>query len=236
MVKFVPEENRVIVVPLPAQTVSSSTGSIFKDIYASGGPKTLKQAVEKTLDISIDYYTTVSDATFEDVYDLIGGVIFTPQEELYRLSEKNDEDDISYRAGVAVTISGKQAITLLAADVFSGGRAENLELLGSVLTQLINNAFQQPSATRNSLDNYFSKLFSESGTNYTSAKYRENKDSILEMLDRNLKPVLLKKPDGVWEDTTKFTVSSTFKNELLEIYGYKAVSTPVEQSAEEIIE
>lgn len=222
VIKFIPEENRVIVVPLPAQTASGKSSTPFKEIYSVGGIKNLKESVEKTLNISIDYYSAVSDTTFENVYDLIGGVIFTPSEELYRLSENDDADDISYRAGVPVELAGRQARTLLAANVFSNGKEGNLELLGNILRQLINNAFQQVNATKNSIDIIYDKLTSnDKETNYMAGQYRTHKQFILEMLDKNLKPVMLKIPDGTWNEDGTFTIASTFSNELLEVYGIK---------------
>ncbi|MBR6045125.1 MAG: LCP family protein [Ruminococcus sp.] len=222
--KVIPEENHVIIVPLPAETVDSSTGKLFKETYISGGITNLKQSVEQTLNISIDHYVTVSEGAFESIFDIIGGVIFTPSEELYRISENDDEADISYRAGIPVELTARQARILLASGLLPEGKKSEQDLFASILNQLTVNAFQQATLTKNSLDNIFNKLVNGGQTDYTNADYRENKPYLTELLDKNIKPVLLKKPDGEWKEDDRFVIAQTFMNELAEVYGIKAVN------------
>jgi len=217
--KFAPERGKVIIVPLPKETVNEATGEMFSDIYDKNGTKSLKKAAEDTLGISIDNYMTVSNSAFESVYDMIGGVIFTPKEELYRLVEGQDAQDISYRAGIPVELSSIQATTLLSAHMFSNGAQGDLELIGSILQQLTNSAFQQVTLTKNSLDNIFGKLRGTGENDYTDNVYRSNRETLMSMLEQNIRPTLLHKPDGSWREDGRFVIAQTFKNELQEVYG-----------------
>ncbi|MBR1392425.1 MAG: LCP family protein [Ruminococcus sp.] len=225
--KFMPDDERILIVPLPGRTVNDSTGVLMSEVYQAGGIRSLENAVENTLGISVDYYITVEESAFETVFDIIGGVVFTADEELYRLTD-NDAEDISYQAGIPVELTGIQARVLLDTKIFSNGYQGNLNLQCSVLQQLVNSAFRQANLTKNSLDNIYDKLVGTGETNYTAAIFREHKQIIIEMLDKKLKPGSLFKPDGEWRDEERYVLAATFKNSLQEIYG---IPTETEKAA-----
>lgn len=225
--KFMPDDERILIVPLPGRTVNDSTGVLMSEVYQAGGIRSLENAVENTLGISVDYYITVEESAFETVFDIIGGVVFTADEELYRLTD-NDAEDISYQAGIPVELTGIQARVLLDTKIFSNGYQGNLNLQCSVLQQLVNSAFRQANLTKNSLDNIYDKLVGTGETNYTDAIFREHKQIIIEMLDKKLKPGSLFKPDGEWRDEERYVLAATFKNSLQEIYG---IPTETEKAA-----
>ena len=230
--KFMPEDEKVLIVPLPGRTVNESNGALLSEEYQTGGIRNLNNAVETVLGVQVDYYITVEESAFETVFDIIGGVVFTPDEELYRLSE-NDAEDIAYQAGIAVELSGIQARVLLDTNIFSTGWQGNLNLQGSVLQQLVNSAFRQASLTKNSIDNIYGKLTGTGETNYTAAQFRDHRQVIVEMLDKKLKPAMLFKTDGEWRDEDRFVVAATFKNSLQEIYGTAPVSDKAAMNATE---
>lgn len=227
VLRFSPEEEKVFVLPLSAYTVNSASGKTFSEVYEAGGARQLEKSVESVFGIKIDHYLTVNRAGFETVADIIGGIVYTPEEDLYKLAEK-DADDISYQAGKAVDMSGHMVTQILGENVFSDGYKANLDFLGTVLEQLVNNAFQQTNFTKSSLENMFMQLTGGGDTNYTKNEFAENKATLNEMLDKRLnKPAVLMVPDGEWREDNKFLPASTFVNELKEVFGGKSTKGAV---------
>lgn len=222
VIRFSPEEDKVIVVPVSAYTVNSDSGTTLAEIYDNGGIRQLEQTVESIFGIKVDHYMTVSESSFETVCDIIGGIVYTPQEDLYKLTE-NDADDISYQAGKAVDMSGHMVARILEEKVFSDGYNGNMAFLGTVLEQLVNNAFQQSNFTKTSLDNIYNQLTSGGDTNYTKNEFSNNKSRINDMLDKRLnKPAVLMVPDGEWRENARFIPAATYVNELKEVFGGKS--------------
>lgn len=222
VLRFSPEEDKVFVLPLSAYTVNSTSGKTFEEVYETGGARQLEKSVESVFGIQIDHYLTVSKASFETVADIIGGIVYTPQEDLYKLAEK-DADDISYQAGKAVDMSGHMVTQILGENVFANGYKGNLDFLATVLEQLVNNAFQQSNFTKTSLENMFTQLTSGGDTNYTKNEFADDKATLNDMLDRRLnKPAVLMVPDGEWREDNRFLPAATFINDLKEVFGGKS--------------
>ena len=222
VIRFSPKEEKVFILPLSAYTVNSASGKTFEEVYEAGGARQLQKSVESVFGIRTDHYLTVNKAGFETVADIIGGIVYTPQEDLYKLAEK-DADDISYQAGKAVDMSGHMVTQILGENVFSNGYKGNLDFLGMVLEQLVNNAFQQSNFTKSSLENIFTQLTGGGDTSYTKNEFADNKSTLNEMLDKRLnKPAVLMVPDGEWREGKKFLPAATFVNELKEVFGGKS--------------
>ena len=222
VLRFSPEEDKVFILPISAYTVNSSSGKTFSEIYETGGARQLEKSVETVFGIKIDNYLTVSKSAFETVADIIGGIVYTPQEDLYKLAEK-DADDISYQAGKAVDMSGHMVTQILGENVFSNGYKGNLDFLGTVLEQLVNNAFQQSNFTKTSLENMYTQLSGGGDTDYTKNEFADDKSNLNAMLDRRLnKPAVLMVPEGEWREDYRFVPAATFVNDLKEVFGGKS--------------
>ncbi|MBR1765109.1 MAG: LytR family transcriptional regulator [Ruminococcus sp.] len=217
--RFRPGSDKIVITPVPSETIYQSEGVDLSTVYDDGGIRKLERAVEETFSINVDFYVTTAEENYESVCDVLGGIVYTPTVELYKLSEK-DIDDISYRAGVAVTMNGRQIRLLVdTPDVFPAGYPDALDFCGSAQAQMVNNAFQQVNLTKSSMDNIYTLLTADGETNYTKNDYRLHKSYINEMLDHNIKPAELLVPEGTWAEDGSFTVDRTFVNELLEAYG-----------------
>ncbi len=213
LMRICPEQGKILFIPMSAFTVDSSSLT-FREVYADGGIRKLKESVDDTLGISTDYYCTLSNQSFEDVIDIIGGFLYAPEEELYHLSA-DDDNDISLRPGKAVTLSGKQVRLICQTNVFSKGRQGNTEFLGQALVGVCNNAFDQIEITTNSLDIIYSKVSSSSSTNITENDFKQHKTYIKEMLKKQLQPAYSMVPEGQWSsDGSKFTISPEFKQKV----------------------
>lgn len=214
LVRTCPEQDKILVVPMSPFTISATDStSTFREVYADGGIRQLQKAVDETFGIVTDYYVTVSNTAFEESIDVIGGFTYTPSEELYQLS-KNDSDDISFRANVAVTLSGRQVRLLCQSSVFSEGKQGNVEFLGDAVTSIVNNAFDQVEITTNSLDILYQKCATAGTTNLTENIYKTQKVYIKEMLNKQIQPAYSMIPEGSWTDATHFELSEDFKQKL----------------------
>ena len=222
VLRFSPEEDKVFVLPLSAYTVNSASGKTFEEIFEAGGARQLQKSVESVFSIKIDNYLTVNKAGFETVADIIGGIVYTPQEDLYKLAEK-DADDISYQAGKAVDMSGHMVTQILGEKVFSNGYKGNLDFLATVLEQLVNNAFQQSNFTKTSLENMYTQLTAGGDTDYTKNEFADDKANLNAMLDKRLnKPAVMMVPEGEWREDNRFVPAAAFVNELKEVFGGKS--------------
>ncbi len=213
VIRVCPEQGKIIVIPLSALTITGD-GTTFREVYEEGGIRQLQTAVDETLVISTDYYMTVSNQAFEDIADIIGGFVYTPDEELYKLADE-DENDISLRANESVTLTGRQIRLICQTSVFSEGRQGNVEFLGLALTNLINNAFDQVDLTTSCLDVFYNKLVAGGATNLTENDFSELKVYLKSMINNQEEPAVSMIPEGTWnEDNDRFEISTEFKQEV----------------------
>ena len=215
LVRICPEQERIIIVPLSAFMIDSS-GTTLREIYDEGGIIELTEAVDGIFSISTDYYVTVSNSAFEEIADIIGGFVYTPNEELYKLSD-NDENDIALQEDVTVSLTGRQIRLLCQLDIFSNGHQGNLEFLGLALTNLVNNAFDQSELTTSAIDIFYSKLTANTSTNLTEADFKEQKVYLKDMLGNVENPAETLLPEGEWIDSTHLEVSNEFKQTLYDL-------------------
>lgn len=216
LIRVCPEKQAILVVPMSALTVSETDGtSTLREVYESGGIKQLAAAVEKTYEVDVDYYVTMSNSAFEDCADIVGGYFYTSSEELYYLVE-NSANDISIKAGESINLTGKQIRLICQYNIFSEGRQKNVEFLGEAMTGLINNAFDQTELTKSMLDNIYNKLASGGTTNLTENIYKEHRVYLKAMLEEQIQPAYSLIPEGQWADETHFIPSDEFKQMLAE--------------------
>lgn len=214
VLRICPEHDKMICVPLSALTVSPSNNNMtFREVYENGGIRDLQAAVDSTLGISTDFYATLSNSAFEDICDIIGGFTYAPEQEIYFIDKKGDED-ISLRENKPVSLSGKQIRMILQHSVFSNGRQGNMEFLGTTLTELINNAFDQVDLTTSSLDIIYGKISANSATNLSENDYKEHRAYIKDMLAKQISPAECMLPEGTWNDSEHFTISAEYKQKL----------------------
>lgn len=228
LIRICPEQCKILVVPMSAFTVSATDGeSTFREVYDEQGINGLSKAVDETLGISTDYYVTVSNQAFEDCADIIGGIVYEPDEELYYLSQ-DDNNDISLRANESVPLTGKQIRLICQYSVFSEGRQGNTEFLGYAVTTLLNNAFDQVEITTNSLDILYNKL-ATGATNLSENDYKEQRVYLKEMLKKQVQPAYSMVPEGQWTDNAHFEISAEFKQK---IYDEMEATKSQEKSGE----
>ena len=214
IVRISSEKNSVTVIPL-SSFIKADNDQTFREIYNDGGIQDLKKSVESTFSLTVDNYLTISNKAFDNIVDLLGGVIYTPSEELYYLSD-NDADDISLRKGQTVTLVGRQVRLLFQYPVFSAGKEGNQEFMGTAMNSIIRSVFKQTSITTNNLDNMYEMITENSNTDLDKTTYKEQKGYIKQMLSTNAVNCKMLLPSGVWTDG-KMELSEDFKAQLAQL-------------------
>ena len=103
VIRVAPDAKKIIIMPVSAFTVSGS--QTMREIHEEGGMVKLEAAVADTFGITIDNYVSLTNDAFENAADIVGGITYTPDEELYYLSQDNDENDIAIPSGDLTNLS-----------------------------------------------------------------------------------------------------------------------------------
>lgn len=212
VIRVSPDKNKVVLLPVSSYIKNDGSDNTFREVYEDGGIVKLKSAVENTFDFKVDNYVTVSNKAYERLIDMIGGIIYTPKEDLYYIA-KNDADDISIRSGQAISLVGRQIRLISQYPVFESGKEGNLEFMGEALAQLVTSALRQTSITKNNLDNMYNIITENSDTDWDKNSFKIHKTYIKKMLDTNDTECILLIPAGEWSDN-KMRVSDEFKADL----------------------
>jgi len=241
LIRIDPTDNSILVVPISALTLNTQNKVTMRDTYADAGMAGVKEAVEATLGMKVDNYATLSNESFERVCDIYGGITYQATEELYYLSQENDENDISISKGELVTLGGRQIRLLTQYPVFSNGKQGNNEFLGAAMESLINSMFQQSYITRDNLDNLYNIITTNSDTDMNIDDFKLQKSYIKDMLSGGIVPAVKMVPEGTWaENDENFTISDKFIEKLKEkaaettpeIGGGEAIAKSADTSAE----
>ena len=217
LIRIDPTDNSILVVPMSSSTVNSADNNSLKNIYATSGMAGVKEAVEATLGMRVDNYASLTNESFERVFDMYGGITYKAPEELYRLSKENDDNDISIQKGELATLGGRQVRLLSQYPVYSNGKQGNNEFLGEAVESLINSMFQQSYITQDNMDNLYTIITTNSDTDMNVDDFKLQKSYIKEMLSGGITPAERMVPDGVWsEDGETFVISQDFIQKLKE--------------------
>ena len=223
-----PVNNSILVVPMPAETLNKTNNMKMGDIYKISGMASVKTAVEDTLGMRVDNYASLSNDSFERVFDMYGGITYKAPEELYYLSKKNNDNDISILKGELATLGGRQIRLLTQYPVYSNGKQGNNEFLGEAVESLINTMFQQDYITKDNLDNIYNIVTTNSDTDMNQDDFKLQKSYIKDMLTSKKSPAEKLLPTGTWGDKdSSFKINEDFITELKE----KAAETMPEAGA-----
>ena len=224
LIRMDPVDQTILIVPMSPQSIDPKNNTTFRDIYSTGGMAGVKDAVEETLGLTVDNYASLSNDSFERIFDIYGGITYKANEELYKLSEDNDENDISIAKGELVTLGGRQILQLTQQLVFSSGRQGNTEFLGIAVESLVNSMFQQAYITQDNIDNIYSILTTNSDTDFNEDDYKLQKSYLKDMLSSGLTPAVKMVPEGTWSQNDEtFTFSDEF---ILSLKERAAEATP----------
>lgn len=212
VIRVSPDKNSVVALPLSSFIKNDGSDKTFREVYEDGGITKLRSAVENTFNLKVDNYVKVSNEAYERLIDMIGGIIYTPEEDLYYLS-KAEGYDISIRSGQAISLVGRQIRLISQYPVFKSGKEGNLKFMSESLEQLVTSALRQTSITKNNLDNMYNIITENSDTDWDKNTFKIHKTYIKKMLDTNDTVCTVLTPSGEWTDN-KLELSEDFKEEL----------------------
>lgn len=212
-----PTKDKIFLVPVTPYMLDESTGKTLKQTLDGGDMEQLTAAVSRCLGIDIPYYMTVSNGSFDNICDQLGGYTYTAPEDLFYLSGDMDSEknDVTIQKGSTLNLMGRQIRLIMTYPVFSEGRQGNVRFTASAFETMVASAFALPDLTKNNLDVIYKLAKKKSDTNYTDDNYKIMKTVLVEMLGRGVSPAMSITPSGTWSaDDSQFVVDASFKDEL----------------------
>ena len=212
-----PTKDKLYLVPVTPYMYDESTGKTLKQTLDGGDMANLSAAVSRCLGVDIDYYMTVSNGSFDNICDQLGGYTYTAAEDLYYLSGDMDteKNDVTIKKGSTQNLMGRQIRLVMTYPVFSEGRQGNVKFMATAFETMVANAFAMPDSTKGNLDVIYNLAKKKSDTSFTEDDYRKMKVVLTDMLERGVSPAMALTPSGTWnEDESQFTVAQSFIDEL----------------------
>ena len=221
LVRIIPDKCQVRIVPVSPGLMSAAYAEDAKttvgEIYAQSGVTGVKKAVENAYGVPVDKYMTVTNSSFDSVVDYIGGITYTPTEDMFYFDEKNG-DEISCRKGEKIALNHNLLRVYINYPKFSGGQSQNVKIMSDVMTKFINEAFMQVDMLSNNMDTIFNVIYNSSDTDMTRNEYIRYKKGILYILENETSPCESITPVGTWTGD-KFEPGESFSDELKKFFG-----------------
>lgn len=216
LVRVIPDKTMVRIVPVSKGLMASPTEGDVKstvgEIYSTSGVIAVRNAVENAYQIDIDKYMTVSDSAFDSIVDYIGGVTYTPTEDMFYFNVDTG-DELSCRKGEKIALNHHLLRLFINYPSFAEGYSANSKVMADIMEHFINDAFMQFEMLTNNLDTIFNIIYNSSDTDMTRNDFIRYKNAITYILDNETSPCTSLNPAGVWTNNT-FEVGDGFVSEL----------------------
>ena len=220
LVRVIPDRLAVRIVPvstgLMAAVEEGDVKSTVGEIFAAEGVVAVRRAVENAYGVDIDKYMTVSDSAFDSVVDYIGGVTYTPTEDMFYYNPQTAEE-ISCKRGEKIALNHHLLRLFLNYPSFEDGLSTNAKVTADIMESFINDAFMQVDMLTDNLDTIFNIIYNSSDTDMTRNDFVRYKSGIVYILNAGSNPCDSLNPIGTWHDNT-FEVSKGFASELAEFF------------------
>lgn len=214
LVRFIPDEGKIRMIPVPAELVCDDNGAAvqLKDVYSEKGVSAVRNLLEDVYGVEIDKYMTVTNGAFDGIVDYVGGITYTPTENMF-YSDPLTGEELACKKGEKITLIHNQLRMYLNYPNFSAGKMENLKVQADLMEDFINDAFMQIEMLENNMDTLFNMVYNSSDTNMTKNEYISGKKGLLYIMKNYKNPCEALTPVGKWEDGS-FTVSGSFPDEV----------------------
>ncbi len=220
VVRFMPANGRMMLVPLSPYTTASVDGNIqtLDQVFQSAGASSVMNAVSEVLGISIDKYMSMSEQCFENLCDNIGNITYEVPENMYYIGDDPD-DIINYSKGEKLSLQGSQITMLMTYPKYKKGYSQNVAVAGELMENLINSGFKLQT-TRDNLDSIYSNLLKESADkSFTQNDFTETEEFYYYIMDNYDNPASTLIPTGNWSSNGyKFTIDGTFKAQVKSMF------------------
>lgn len=220
LVKILPDIDQIKIVPVSNKLLANEHEEDImeelENIYISKGVVGVKNAVENTMGINVDKYMTVTNASFDNVVDYIGGVTVAPKEDIFHTDE-NTGEQISCKKGTSMSLNNIYTRLYINYPKFSEGPKQNVAVMGDVMTRFINEMFTQADNFTNNMDTFFNVIYNNSDTDMTKSEYLKIKKGILYMVANADMPCEALIPTGNW-DNNILLLDTDFSKRLKEFF------------------
>lgn len=208
---FKPSTQNIIIIPLTPYL--DCNGQTFAEIYSTHGIADATYSVASTLDITIDKYMTLSEQTFSEVVNIMGTSIVSLVDPIV-IPDRATGGTVSYQKGARIAVDGDMAVTLIGYPSYAGGWGSNMKMTGEIVSSTVNTFFKQPDSAKANIDIIFTKEYSDANTNMTQDEYSLMKSAIVYVIENSTMPSYSLTPTGTWVEPQRFTVDSTFIDQL----------------------
>ncbi len=223
LVKLLPDICEVKIVPISNKMMSAENETDNLDeignIYDAKGVVGVKNAVETTLGVDVDKYMTVTDSSFDNVVDYIGGVTVAPSEDIF-YTDPNTGEQIVCKKGTSMSLDNNYTRLYVNYPNFSQGAMQNVSALNDIMTRFINEMFLQADNLTNNMDTFFNVIYNNSDTNMTKSDYLSSKKGIIYIAQNGDMPCEALSPSGDWQSGMLF-VDDSFPKALADFFEEK---------------
>ncbi len=209
MTRFVPYENKLVVVPLQSDicTVSEGKTNTLYEFYRLGGTAEAVKAVEAATGVTVDKYMKLTKESFTVFANYMGNIDY---EVPYNLVYENQEtgDSTVIKAGVH-TLDSSMLNKLLTFPEYRGGEEYRAKVVGAITVSLINSGAK--SYLKTGRENVFTSIVnSDVETNITKYDYEDLEPAFGYVLGNTNTPAQLVIPSGVYNENNCYVLDDSF--------------------------
>ena len=194
--RFLPSQNKLVVVPLQPGTVTSGGGTLY-DLYRSGGAQAVKRGLETLIGFPVDKYIALNDNNFGTFSNLCGNISFNIPYNLIYESEDAGENTV-LKAGEQM-LDNKTLRKVLIFPVYTGGEEYRATIVGEIVCGMMDNGAK--GIFKSAPESVYTEL-ANSGADMDISiyDYRDSEQAIKYVLDRSSSPSQLVIPSGTYTD------------------------------------
>ncbi|MDR0222755.1 MAG: LCP family protein [Oscillospiraceae bacterium] len=211
LMNYRPRDERIVLVPLKAETYVSGGGRSGKlaFVYGQGGAEAVMRGIKETFRIECGFYIKFDRTSFVNFAELMGD---TPVKIPYDISEGN----ISFASGSAI-LSGADLYNYITFRNFKDGEDYRLVAAGSSLASFINSNGRN--LTTEKIQNLFNKILNNADTDMTFKDYKNYQQALFHTSENADAPAVFYIPYGETDGSGAFIIAGDSADSILEKFN-----------------
>lgn len=209
LARLVPEENKVVIVPLQSDICAELDGSsnTLYEFYRLGGTSDAVRAVEKAVGVRADKYMKFKNESFAVFANFMGNVMYTVPYNLVYNNESTGESTVM-RSGEQM-LDSESLRKIMTYPDFKGGEEYRATVVGTLAVDLVNSGAK--GILHDGMDTVFTDIInSDVETDITRYDYEDKKPALDHVLDNNDSPAQLVLPSGVYNENGQYVLDDSF--------------------------
>lgn len=170
--RFLPTEKKVVLLPLPSNTLVSDSGEndTLYNVYRNSGTKKTVSAVENCLNISVDRYIKFNRSSFSVIADIFGSIDYIiPYNLVYDNPDTGETTVIKSGSRMLDSTDIRKVLTY---PDYTQGEEYRAQCLGIIANELITKGTTNAASFADNLDDYFVTIInSDIDTDVTAYDY-----------------------------------------------------------------